>query len=340
MVSDNHIPYYPIEKTLSYVSQEEIFSLAFGFIPQENVPYCSVFRPDRNPRCWFQKDHRGFLRFIDFANKEKYKGIRLSHMNCFDAVMVYFRLSDLVSTLRFIKQNLIDGKGVVPIERESESSSRPVLQEFRIIPHYRDFDGQDATFWKRLEISKNNLVEDYVRRVHSLTLLNTKKHKNVLYVPHTLGYSFEGFVSGRCKVYFPHKVKENRFLTDTDSDDIGGLVNLRESGDLLIIQKSYKDYRVVKNQGFEVIWFQSETLVPQEKILYDIVKRYTNVIVWFDNDSAGKKGSKNLVQVLNGLIPNKAVSFDIPLQYGVKDPSDFIVEKPSVYKYFIKKEFK
>ena len=39
---------------LEFVSQEEIFSLVFGFLPEDFQYVTSPFRPsDRSPGCWF-----------------------------------------------------------------------------------------------------------------------------------------------------------------------------------------------------------------------------------------------------------------------------------------------
>jgi hypothetical protein len=306
------------------------------------VPVRSIFRDDTNPNCWFSYDYSGKLRFVDFANTEVRRGIRMSHLDCFNVVQLYYNLPNERITLMFIKQKLIDNKvdlhQPVPV-----AFARKKSFEFRIAPFYRPFSAKDALFWKKFQIKREHLVEDSVFSLHSASLLNTKSG-NVFIMSKDYSYCYSGFPSGRFKLYYPYR-KTKRFITDTTNDDVGGLHNLSVSGNTLIIQKSYKDYRVVKNQGFEVVWFQSEGQIPQEKVLYDLVKRFTNVIVWFDNDRAGIKGAEAVVEAINSLIPQKASSFHIPTSYNekgkiIKDPAEFIETKPNIFKYFIQKELK
>ena len=117
----------------------------------------------------------------------------------------------------------------------------------------------------------------------------------------------------------------NRFLSNCTQNEIGGLEFLPDSGKNLIITKSYKDYRVLKNQGLNVIWFQNEGMTPNKPILVELCKRFTYITVFFDNDETGIRESKKISELLNSY-KGKAGQMYLPqalLHKGVKDPSDF-----------------
>ena len=57
-----------------------------------------------------------------------------------------------------------------------------------------------------------------------------------------------------------------------------------------MITKSYKDYRVLRNLGVNVTWFQNEGAFPDN--LDDIINDYKDVIVFFDNDFTGLAASE------------------------------------------------
>ena len=74
-------------KILQYVTEEEIFSLVFGYLPREFEYATSPFRVDTTPGCWFER--RGdTLRFIDYGATNKF------FPDCFAAVQSYFKISN------------------------------------------------------------------------------------------------------------------------------------------------------------------------------------------------------------------------------------------------------
>ena len=108
------------------------------------------------------------------------------------------------------------------------------------------------------------------------------------------------------------------------SNDVGGINSLVSFGRQLVITKSYKDWRVLKNIGLNVIWFQSENMFPSISILQDLASRFTNFTILFDNDEAGIKAGEKLLNLLFELqsgVRRVNVPFDL-LEKGVKDPSD------------------
>jgi len=110
-------------------------------------------------------------------------------------------------------------------------------------------------------------------------------------------------------------------------------------GKELIITKGYKDYRVLKNNGKNVVWFQNEGMMPNDLILNHLVNHFVNVIVWFDNDQPGITASEKVKNHINTLVPGKAKNLWLPergLAVGIKDPSDCIAIDKQYFHQFLK----
>lgn len=311
------------ELVLKYVDESDIFGLVFGVIPEEYDTCVSPFREDKNPGCIFSRDPKGKLRFCDFGNKKEKNGVKMSHMDCFDAVKVYFGLSNFRSTLEFIYNNLIKGKNL-SIRKGYEVENSYKKEGFYFSTAIRDFEYRDKVFWfDSYGITKKNLIEDKVFAINKLFLRNTKKGDLDIDIK-GLGYLYTDFESGHKKVYTPFA--KTRFITDCKNDDIGGLRFLPQSGKKLIITKSYKDYRVLRNLGLNVVWFQNEGMFPSEELLISLCRRFESVVIFFDCDSTGIFSSIMLRDLINSFLPYKARIYHIPehfLERRVKDPSDY-----------------
>lgn len=324
---------------LKRVSQEEIFSLVFNYLPEEYSYVTSPIREDKNPDCFFEFKN-GKLWFIDFANPTVFNGIKLSHLDCFAMVQVYFGIPNFYMTLCFIHQKLIEGKEnllINPVIEKREEENKPKV---KILIEARNFTLNDKVFWEdRYRISKNNLIEDKVFAFNKYYLLNTKKG-SLIFDTKEIAYSYNNFKDSRKKLYFPLREGKAKFITNCLRNDIGGIESLPVYGKQLIITKSYKDYRVIKNLGKNVIWFQNEGMIPDDSVLLPLLSRFEKVIVWFDNDFAGITATNKVVNHINTLTKlGKATSLWLPeilLEKAIKDPSDCLFLDPSTFYAFTK----
>jgi hypothetical protein len=319
------------EAILQLVSQEEIFSLVLNYIPKEFDYVVSPLRIDKSPGCWFSYHTNGILYFIDFGHTR-------THSDCFNLVQDYFKIPNFYLTLEYIYATLIQGKDRLPSIVVKEDTVRTEKKRVKLIIEARAFNLLDKGFYTPYGITKPNLIEDKVFPTSKLYLLNTKTGSHVINCdPFT--YTYTEFADSRKKVYFPKKTGSKRFLTNCTKDDIGGIHLLPMYGQELIITKGYKDYRVLKNMGKNVVWFQNEGMIPNDLILYSLVRHFVNVIVWFDNDQAGIIASEKIKQKINSMFPGKAKNLWLPergLEFGVKDPSDCRAKEPQYFQHFIK----
>lgn len=317
-------------KLLEYVSQADIFQLVFGFEPIEFEYVTSPFRRDTNPGCWFEIDlNTNKLRFTDFADTRVINGVKMSNIDCFDSVMVYYGLPNFYKTLEFIKAKLIDGRDIKHdiVHKIYIRPEKIIKKRVRILMNTRDFYLIDRNFWElRYKISKENLIEDKVFPIRKFKLFDTKTGDH-MFRTDDIAYAYTEFKSGNKKIYRPKKKGNRRFITNCDADDVGGMHSKITSGRLLILTKSYKDFRVLKNLGLNVRWLQNEGMFPKSKEFWDLLNNFDKIVVLFDNDPAGIKAAKEFVELINSKLRNRASSVHLPidlLSKGISDPSDMV----------------
>lgn len=320
--SDNigNIGFIDKDKILEYVSEEDIFQHVFGFKPVEFVYVRSIFRIDKRPGCWFERGIDGRLLFRDFAYGRR-------PIDCFEAVKIKYKLNNFYEALKYIYDNLIKDKSLI----QSNTNNKPIFIKKDVVINIetRNFLNRDGLYWSKYGISKENLISDKVFPISRFILLNTKNGdiKTRLY---ETCYAYTEFENNRKKLYFPFRQGSKRFITNCKKNDIGNINNVPSIGRQLIITKSYKDCRVLTNQGKHSIWIQNEGMVPDNDVLIPKIKGYSDIIVWYDNDQAGINASIKLSDMINSFIGNKSKPLWLPeslLTEGITDPSDLIAKK-------------
>jgi hypothetical protein len=314
--------------------EEDIFSLVFGFRPRLYEYVRSPFRSDSSPGCFFTISPSGRLRFVDFANKDVVYGIKMSNMDCFDAVQTFFKLPNFYLALRFIERNLTKGG---KRRKVLKRGPRPVKEKVEMLFQGRNFVRKDAEFWSPYGISRVNLLEDNVFPVSRILMRNTRNGDVDTLLKETC-YAYTGFEE-RIKFYFPYRKGRGKFVTNCTMDDIGHLDRLPPYGRQLIYTKSYKDRRVLVNSGRYSVWNQNEGMEPSDDVLFPMVKRFDSFVILYDNDAQGIKASLALAQRVNAQFPHRARPLWIPehlLSKGLKDPSDLRKHSLTDYNEFLK----
>lgn len=327
--------YVPItkENILDRVSEEDIFKI---FI-KENIKlnkeqlYVAPYRNDRCPDCYFEK-FSGTLFFVDFADS-----INIPTKNCFSFISRCTNLS-YPETLKYInnyfKLGLGYGNGktskiIIP-KVETLQNLQLLQKNNKIVYVPRKFEARDKIFWNQYKISKNNLEEDLVIPI-SLYRFYNKKNVEITVCPLDIAYAYSEFQNSRVKIYRPYGKKKEKWLTNCIQDDIGSINHLPCLGEILIITKSYKDCRVLRNLGYNSVWFQNEGMVPNMQILKSLLHRFENVYIFFDNDTTGIGTSISVCNLLKKIKEdNRVTSISLPttlLEIGIKDPSDLVKEK-------------
>lgn len=312
---------------LDFVSEESIFELVFESVPKNGDKVTSPLRADTNPGCFFNYNSQGKLIFYDYGT-EIYSNDKLHiAMDCFSFIQAYYKFPNYHSTLAYIYKELILGKNIPKLNRVAiPFVTVHKTTVIKIKP--RNFCKSDKDFWSKYGITRANLIDDSVYPVDCYQIENTNGKHSI--TPHDICYAYTDFNFNRKKIYRPYKKGKYKFTTNCSSDDIGNLKSLPLSGNELYITKSYKDCRVLRNIGLSSVWFQSETMYPNQELLTSLCNRFSKVYILFDNDTVGIESGKHLTRVINSTMTNKASHIHLPvvlLQQGIKDPSDFISVK-------------
>lgn len=324
----NYIP-LNIEEIYKRISQEDIFKLYFDeIILDKQKVYKAPYREDNNPDCYFEY-YNNTLYFIDFADI----GIKSKNAISFVSRMENF---NYIETLNFINKKfklglnstLENPKKVVHEIQTNYEKPVKIYKDITYIP--RNFEKRDMLYWSGYKITKQQLIEDKIIPIEAYRGYN-RKGKPFVVRPFDLMYAFTDFENKKVKIYRPNLDGNGKWFTNLNNNDIGGIKYLIEPIDNLVITKSYKDFRVLKNMKLNVIWFQNEGMLPNNKILITVLNLVKKrVYVWFDNDATGLANGKQVTDTLNTLKIVKAKQIFLPpklLKEGVKDPSDLIFKK-------------
>lgn len=321
-----------LENVLDRVTQEEIFSIVIKekIITDKGAYYKAPYRDDSIAGCWFEM-YENTLQFIDFADTPP-----IRPKNCIETLKRTFNVP-FMEVLQIINSHFSLGLGdnigkLKEKIKQNDCVEEKTVKTFkeRFITYLpREFNYKDKLFWQQYKISKQNLIDDKVMAVEIYRFIS--RFDNTITIrPLDLCYAYTDFPNNKVKIYRPKGTKETKWLTNCNQDNVGCLDQLPSEGDLLIISKSYKDCRVLRNLGFNCIWLQNEGMFPNQKILKDLCKRFKKIIVWFDNDSTGITNSRILVSILNEIKAGKASVLFLPpklLEVGIKDPSDLLSKR-------------
>ena len=320
--------YNTLEKEYIFSYQEEVFAAFIKDEIDEKKMYLAPYRKDNKPGCYFKYDDNGILYFHDWAT--------FTHgVNCIGFVRECLNMS-FMEALNYIEFSIINNSKKIINPIVKYKSERKLNIKKDIFISIRSWNSADKKFWSSYQISSKNLFED---RVYAICAFSSFKKDT--FEPFTINtkqsYAYTDFKDNKKKIYSPFE-KEYKWFTNCTQNDIGG--KFKEKG-ILIITKSYKDYRVLKNQGLNVCWFQNEGQVPNNMILEKLIKNKDKIIVWFDNDNTGI-GAGNLVKdIINDIKPNIATNITLDpslFNKGIKDPSDLLkIKGKQELEKFIKK---
>lgn len=307
---------------LSLVTEEDIFKLVVDEVVLDGVKkYQAPYRDDNKADCYFNIGRTGVLHFVDFADT-------LIRKDCFGFIGACYKL-DYDSTLRYIDQvmnlNICTNSEpiqVLPIQKTSTYKVNKKQKVIEISP--RKFDNRDRGFWWSYGISRSDLISDGVIPINCYRFDNRKDEK-VTITTFDICYAYTEFANNKMKIYRPMGSSEQKWLTNCNQNDIGSIKHLDFSADYVVITKSYKDCRVLRNEGLNSIWFQNEGMLPSVEYLTDILL-FNKIYIWFDNDPAGLAASNKVKEYLTELGHSNITQIIIPTNYrtdyGVKDPAD------------------
>lgn len=314
------------EQLLQKVSQEQIFEYVLEEPFSYSFRYLSPFRPANKPDtkagCRFEVREDGTILFVDFG--ERFLTGR-THRTCFRAVMDKFNC-DLTASIKIICEHFklsTSKDDYQPIQYiEYEKKSGEVRADITWQP--KPFNRFDIQHWSQFLITPTHLKEDNVHSISRYTVNSPNKGLKT-FSPYKHCYAID--FAPRTKIYQPYQT-EYKWITNCDEDNIGNVDRLLANGDELIVQKSYKDHRVIRNTIPEldrlVVWFQNEGCIPSIEICRMLINRFKLITFFYDNDEDGIKAAIKLTEYFNSLKPSCARMVHIPTDIPWKDPGQFI----------------
>ena len=298
---------------------------------QLGQPVCNVLRADSKPNCHL-REYNGIILLTDFAYPEynKYTCVHaIAHLN-------NLRLNKAAKFMfrKYVfnkkeKIHYINHSPVVKTKPKKKISSF-YFSSYVNKQNTPTFRQVDAEFWSKRGITSNQLRE------HNVYAVYRWYYNNNYYTPNTLCYAYYEPATGQTKLYQPYDKRRFPFSTMDKNHINKG--NTHTVSEFCILTKSLKDLMVLENlfPNINIFSLESESMIPDDLSCFD---SYSCVYVLFDNDKAGRIGSKKMVNALQKIDINaKSIEIDNNIFTGCKDIDDVMVKMPNkinLFKYYV-----
>ena len=319
------------DSILEKISEYDIYKF---YMPHQNwkinVVTYSPFRNEKNPS--FIVGYRGgALRFVDFGDSSKKGG-------CFNFVMTLFNVSlndALLMIDRDFDLGIVTASSTKNYERIVADYAQPTAtskREYFIQVKTRKFTNEELAYWNGYYQDIDDLRANNVYSIDTVYL--NKQKFPIKDTELRFGYLYEG----HWKIYRPFADKKNKWMpNNVPITMMDGLDDITDC-DVAFINKSKKDYMVMKKVFPCCCAVQNEGMgcFSEENVEF-IKENSERQILSFDSDETGVKNSK--------LISDK-FGFDycnvprIYLDEGIKDWADLarIHGLKTIEKYLTQKE--
>lgn len=266
---------------LEKVTEYDIYRYYIGEAFSVGRVMTSPFRQDKNPSFGiFKSSKSGSLLFKDLSSG-------LSG-NCVTFVKELFSISYRDAIIKIVgdlvKHNLtISTKGITIKEEYKPVST--VLAVRR-----KNFTQGDDLYWNQYGINRDilktfNVFPIYDYWINGIVQPWAYKYTNP-------GYAYQVF--NKYKIYKPLSEKKYKWISNCSMYDIQGYEQLPYQGDLLIITKALKDVMTLYKLGYNAIAPQGENHSIPVKVMKELSSRFTKIVIFYDNDEAGKIGSAKI----------------------------------------------
>lgn len=302
------IPKLSKEFILSRISEIEIFKKYLEITPNLSDKFTNKLRDDTLADCSFYvAKHTGQLRFKDFAY-----GFNWS---CYDVVMFKYGINFYDALLQIaLDFGVINGENSnqpnthISFVLSGVSLTPKQIHKLEIGVKKRRYEQIDLDYWSKYSLEPKDLY--YVYPIQKLWINN-----NVTYIfkPIDIAYSYH-FGNSDYKIYFPLRDKY-RFIQN--GNHMQGERLLPDTGELLIITKSYKDVLLLIKMGYNAVAPASENSYLSDNKIVEYRLRFKSIVLMFDNDASGKFATKYYSEKFN--LPFIFVPDNYP-----KDISDFV----------------
>jgi DNA primase len=319
------------DSILEKISDYDIYKF---YMPHQNwkinVVTYSPFRNEKNPSMVIGY-RGGVLRFCDFGDSSKKGG-------CFDFVMMLFNISLREAMLmidRDFDLGIVTESSTKNYERIVSNYTQPTAtskREYFIQVKTRKFTHEELAYWNGYYQDVDDLRANNVYSIDTVYL--NKQKFPIKDTELRFGYLYEG----HWKIYRPYADKKNKWMpNNVPITMMDGLEDIKDC-DVAFINKSKKDYMVMKKIYPCCCAVQNEGLgcFSEENVTY-LKENSERQILSFDSDEVGVKNSQLITEKFGFEYCN------VPKLYlgeGIKDWADLCKTHglKTIEKYLTQKE--
>ena len=299
------------DAVLGKISEYDIYKFYMPYQSWKiNVVTYSPFRREKSPS--FLIGYRGgSLRFIDFGDTSK-------SGNCFNFVQLLFNLSSLNDVLLMIDRDfdlgIVNQTTTKNYERIIADYTQPTATskiEYFIQVKTRKFTHEELSYWNEYYQDIDDLRANNVYSIDTLYL--NKQKFPIKDTELRFGYLYEG----HWKIYRPFSDKKNKWMPNNVPITMMDGLNDIKNCDVAFINKSKKDYMVMKKVFPCCCAVQNEGLgcFSEENVNY-LKENSERQILSFDSDETGIKNSQLITEKFGFEYCNVP---RIYLEEGIKD---------------------
>lgn len=303
------------EYLLSKNSQETYLEYYLG-IPVKKGLFRSPLREDRTPTCAFYRNKSGDVIFKDFSGK--FSGNFISVVMEINKCSYGRALNIIANDFGYkTTKGLIRNKKPISISPRKLEETKP--SEIRV--EVRPFSEEELNWWKQYGITESILKKFKVFSCKTVFLNDT------IFSCSTKSNPSYGYYRGKndngielWRIYYPTR-NQYRFISNWSASMIQGAKQLPSSGETLVVTKSMKDVMCLYSLGITAIAPNSENLFISDSQFDKLVRRFTNIVLFYDNDLPGIRNMNKIRKNIGKLNYNLKC---IWLPRGTaKDISDF-----------------
>tara|TARA_R110001583_G_scaffold157091_3_gene309030 strand:+ start:6273 stop:7241 length:969 start_codon:yes stop_codon:yes gene_type:complete len=290
---------------LEKITEFDIFRYYCSVFIDLNKKFCSELREDRKPSASVVNYNNNLL-YKDFGHPEH-------TFNCFGYVQFKYGITftdALVKISSDFNLRLAITNGATQSKTPKLYGKQIVDKKVTIIKiKVRDWDTNDANFWKPFNISKKILCTFVVKPI-SYYWINENRFK-----AKTPTYAFR--FNNKFKIYAPYET-DIKWFSNTNKEIIQGYNQLPEKGNILYITSSLKDIMSLYAMQLHAVAFQSEMQMPSKLQMQVLQERFKKIVIFYDNDPPGQTMAKEICRVY------QLDNLCIPSDWNAKDISDAI----------------
>lgn len=305
-----------LDDIFSRISEYELWSYYCPNFTKLDKSFLSELYDDKNPSCRIFIGNNNRLQYKDFGTGDTYtildyiqRKYNCNFKECLNIIANDFSLKKTGITLnKTVKTFNVEEKLLIRPKSRIEILSQP-------------FNITDFNYWNQYKIPFDLLNEYnvfsckhvYLYKGDDMTVFTYTKQRPIY------AYRFCSNNEYSYKIYMPYNDKKYKWLfSGGSSKDIEGLDQLSLNGDTLILTKSLKDCMAYRLLGYDAISLQGEANKLEYDLVDKLLKRFDKIIVNYDNDTEGIKGSERFKSQYN---------FDYFFIDEYKDLSDYIMHK-------------